>query len=94
MDEGESNEVRFRRVCCTYLGCLKERRTLLHGDKGHSMAMNVSWSSVLLQDFHNANTAISDIFVGKRRVRVHHWLPPAVDACVNKELNRFSVGVY
>lgn len=77
----------------------KVRQAFLHGEKGQLMAPDVSWSSVLLQDFHHANTAISAIGVEKGRTCVHHWLPPPVgslkmntDACFNKELNHYSVG--
>lgn len=99
MDEENLMKTDFEEFAVHTWAVWKERQTFLHGDRGCSMAANVFRSSVFLQDLHHANTTTSDIGASKNIISGHNWLPPVIgslklntDACVNLDLNQFSVG--
>lgn len=76
-----------------------ERQAFIHDNESKTIAMNIGWSALLLEDFQVVSK------LGEQSAQRLHpeserfWKPPRrsglklnVDACVNLAANRFSVG--
>ncbi|XP_075504617.1 uncharacterized protein LOC142542055 [Primulina tabacum] len=77
----------------------REKQNFLHSDKKKLLAVDVSWSTTLLSDFHKARNKekIADIPLKGNQEKI--WSPPrhcsfklTVDAVVNVESHKFSIG--
>ncbi|XP_073049019.1 uncharacterized protein [Primulina eburnea] len=87
----------FEKISIQTWAVWKEKLDILHGNDMLLNELNITWSRAFLSEFQDARLA--DRTTTKKQSLVKKWKKPEktalklnVDACVNENLNRYSVG--